>query len=49
MLIFDPHDVHVLSGKSAAALDRIFTVALKHNRITKSDVSELEKNSDASP
>lgn len=46
-MLFQKQDVDALGQKSAAALDRIFSAAVKLNRITKEDVDELEKNSNA--
>jgi hypothetical protein len=48
-LLFGPADVEALGRKGAAALDRVFAVALRLNGIGKADVEELEKNSAASP
>lgn len=42
--IFTDADVVALGGKSAAALDRVFTVAQKLSGLTTEDVDELEKN-----
>jgi hypothetical protein len=42
--LFSNEDEKQLGTKSAAALDRIFTVATKLNGLSKSDVAELEKN-----
>jgi hypothetical protein len=47
--IFSEGDVAMLGTKSAAALDRVFEVAAKLNRITKEDVEELTKNSESAP
>jgi len=43
--LFTPEDVGWLGKKSAAALDRVYAVASRLNRLTKKDVAELEKNS----
>jgi hypothetical protein len=43
--LFSEHQVDVLGGKSAAALDKCFTVAQKLNHLTNEDVEELTKNS----
>lgn len=43
VLMFGPADVEILTNKSAKALDRIFSVALKLNGITSADVDELKK------
>ena len=45
-LLFSPSDIAELGKKSAAALDRIFTVAQKLNGFTKEDIDELAKNSE---
>jgi hypothetical protein len=47
--LFSDADVAELGQKSAAALDRIFDVAMRLNRISKKDVDDLEKNSDPTP
>ncbi len=52
--LFQEEDTYPLGGKSAAALDRIFTVAQRLNGLRDEDVDELAKNSpgdqpDASP
>ena len=43
--LFDEGDTYPLGGKSAAALDRIFTVAQRLNGLRDEDVDELAKNS----
>lgn len=43
--IFGEEDTFPLGGKSAAALDRIFTVAQRLNGLRDQDVEELAKNS----
>jgi hypothetical protein len=43
----DEGDTFPLGGKSASALDRIFTVAQKLNGLRDEDVDELAKNSSA--
>jgi hypothetical protein len=43
--LFQDEDTYPLGGKSAAALDRIFTVAQRLNGLRDEDVSELVKNS----
>lgn len=43
-LMFTIADVETLGNKSAAALDRVFTVAQKLCGLTKEDVDELVKN-----
>lgn len=42
--LFEPQDVAALGGKSAAALDRVFTAALKLNRFSDADVADLAGN-----
>lgn len=42
--LFKSEDVAALGEKSSAALDRVFDVALRLNRLRASDVAELEKN-----
>lgn len=43
--MFEEEDTFPLGGKSAAALDRIFTVARRLNGLGDADVEELTKNS----
>lgn len=43
--LFEDGDVEAVSRKSAAALDAIFAVAARINRLFKADIEELEKNS----
>lgn len=43
--LFSDDDVAALGQKSAAALDRVFEVAARLNRISARDLEELEKNS----
>lgn len=43
--LFQEEDTFPLGGKSAAALDRIFTVAQRLNGLRDEDVEELAKNS----
>ncbi len=46
--LFDSNgDVHALGRKSAAALDRIFELAMRLNRIGEQDVGQLAGNSEA--
>ena len=45
--LFDEGDTFPLGGKSASALDRIFTVAQKLNGLRDSDVEELAGESNA--
>lgn len=47
--LFDAKDLLDLGAKSGAALDRIFTAAMKLNRMGKEDIEALEGNSNASP
>lgn len=42
--IFSNDDVKALGAKSSVALDRIFWVALRLNKVSESDVEELEGN-----
>jgi len=42
--MFTVGDIEALGRKSAAALDRVFTVAQRLSKITSSDVEELAKN-----
>lgn len=43
--LFTDKDIKALGEKSAAALDRLFEVAQRLNRLSARDVEELEKNS----
>ena len=45
--IFTDSDVMALGQKSAAALDRVFAVAMRLSKISGDDVKKLEKNSDS--
>lgn len=47
--LFSDHDIPALAKKSAAALDRVYTVAQRLSRITQEDVDELTKNSETAP
>jgi hypothetical protein len=47
--MFEEKDIPALAKKSGAALDRIFEVSLKLNKIGSEDISELEGESKASP
>lgn len=47
--LFTSKDIDSLGNKSAAALDRLFTVAKRINRIGAEDVNELVGNSKTSP
>lgn len=42
--LFSEEDLDALAAKSAAALDRVYEVAARLNRVTPADVDELEKN-----
>lgn len=42
--IFSDRDIPLLGEKSAAALDKVFAIAQKLNRIGQKDVEELTKN-----
>jgi hypothetical protein len=42
--MFTAGDLEILGSKSAAALDRIFTVSRKLSGLTEEDIEELEKN-----
>lgn len=44
-LIFTPAQIDALSQKSSTALQRIYDVAMRINKLRKSDLDELEKNS----
>jgi hypothetical protein len=46
--LFSEKDIDALGRKSAAALDRIFDVASRVNKLTPQDIEDLEGNSDAS-
>jgi hypothetical protein len=43
--LFTEQEIPALGEKSAAVLDKLFTVCMKHNRFTKDDVEELAGNS----
>jgi len=45
-MLFTSSDIAELGKKSAAALDRIFSVAQRLNGFTKEDIDELAKNSE---
>jgi hypothetical protein len=47
--LFSEQDVEALGRKSSAALGRLFSVAIRLNRLRKEDVDELVKNSDGAP
>jgi hypothetical protein len=45
--LFDDADIDILSGKSAMALNRVFEVAQQLCGLSKADMDDLIKNSDA--
>lgn len=47
--LFGEADVAALAGKSASALDRVFDVASRLNKLRKKDLEELEKNFETAP
>jgi len=47
--LFSPEDAEQLAGKSAAVVERVFTVAARLNGLMKANVEEIEKNSAAAP
>lgn len=47
--LFTPDDVAALGELSAAALQRVYDVATRLNRLSNADAEELEKNSGAAP
>ena len=47
--LFNEGDIQALGAKSAAALDRVFSVSQKLSGIGKSDIEEMAKNSAAAP
>lgn len=47
--LFTEDEVAFLGNKSAAALDRVFTVAQRLNGISQADIEDLQKNSAAGP
>ena len=44
--LFSEDDIALLGKKSGTALDRVFDVAQRINRLTAADIKELEKNSE---
>jgi hypothetical protein len=42
--LFSVGDITILGGKSAAALDRVFTVAQRLSKLTEADIEDLQKN-----
>lgn len=49
VLCFTPSDVVAVGKKNAAALDRIFSVAIRLNRLSKKDIEELGNVSEPTP
>ena len=47
--LFNDDQVITLSQKNAKALDIVYEAALKINRLTQSEIEEIEKNSEAEP
>jgi len=45
--IFEERDTHVLGQKSAAAIDRVYSAAMKLSGIGDDDIEELTKNSES--
>ena len=45
--IFTDKDINVIGGKSAAALEKVFEVAQRLNKLSASDAESLEKNSES--
>ena len=43
-LVFTAADAEALGGKSAAALDRVFAVAMRLNGLSDRDIEDLSKN-----
>lgn len=43
--LFSEQEIPQLGEKSAAVLDKLFSVCMKHNRFTKSDVEDMAGNS----
>jgi hypothetical protein len=48
-ILFTPADVPALAALDGVILDRVYTAALRFNRMLRSDIEELEGNSAASP
>lgn len=46
-LLLTAKDLEAVSALDGIALDRVYTAALRYNRMRRSDVEELEKNSEA--
>lgn len=47
--IFTPEDIEELGAKSAPALQRVYDVAVRLNKVSKADIDELVGNSNAGP
>lgn len=47
--LFSEADIDALHAKSGAALDRVFAASIRLNRLRKSDLEDLEKNSESGP
>ncbi|MFS1524753.1 hypothetical protein ACL7TT_11655 [Microbulbifer sp. 2304DJ12-6] len=47
--LFTEGDVEALNKKSGAALDRVFTVAQRLNKLSEADIEELKKNFQKAP
>lgn len=43
-LLFTPAELPILAKKSAAVMGRLWEAAMKHNKLSDSDVEELAKN-----
>jgi hypothetical protein len=43
-LLFTPEDIPALMAKSGAALDRLWDVARRLNKVTEADIEEMKKN-----
>ena len=46
-LLFKPVDVNALGGKAAAVLDKLVPVAMRLNGLSRTEVDQLTKNSEA--
>lgn len=47
--LFSPEQIEALGNKNANALQRVMSAAQKLNKMSFSDIEELEKNSEAAP
>jgi len=47
--LFTDADIELLGKKSAAALDRVFSAAMRINRLSPDEIKELEGNSEPAP